>query len=170
MDGWIAQARKLQNDIKRSQETAHEIVQQAEAGKEHKTRLQDANTKVSFLYSEIAYNESLAQVVEQLRDISAVLETAQDAAVHGNTIHALDRIEDAEAASTRLGTFQNTRVVGVLKTKADQLKAAITETVTESWNGLIVVDSAEYRITLKEIIESRLARLSLVQCTLLTYM
>lgn len=155
MDGWIAQARKLQDDIKRSQQTAREIVQQAESGKEHTARVQDATSKVSLLYSEIAYNESLAQVVEQLRDISTLLDSAQDAAVHGHVIHALERLEDANAAWKKLGAFENTRVVGVLKTRADQLRSAIVENTTESWNGLIAVDSAERRISLKETIESK---------------
>ena len=154
MDGWIAQARKLQDDIKRSQETAHAIVQQAEAGKDNATRMQDAASKVSFLYSEIAYNESLVQVVEQLRDISTLLESAQDAAVHDHVMHALERLEDADAASKRLGTFENTRVVGVLKSRADQLRSAIVENTTESWNGLIIVDPTERRVALKAEIES----------------
>ncbi|KAF2710283.1 WD40 repeat-like protein [Pleomassaria siparia CBS 279.74] len=153
VDGWIAQARKLQDDIKSSQETAHEIVQQAEAGKENTSRLQDATSKISFLYSEIAYNESLVQIVEQLRDISSLLDSTEDAAVRGHVIHAIDRLEDANASFKRLGNFENTRVVGVLKSRADQLRAAIVETTTESWNGFIVLDSVERRVTLRDEIE-----------------
>jgi centromere/kinetochore protein ZW10 len=156
VDGWISQARKLQVDIKRSQKTAHEIVQQAEAGKVNTARLQDATSKVSFLYGEIAYNESLVRVVEQLKDISTLLESTQDAAVHGHVIHALDRLEDVAAAFKQLGTFENTRVVGVLKSRADQLRSAIVETTTESWNGLIVLDSAERHVALRDEIESML--------------
>ncbi|KAF2474510.1 WD40 repeat-like protein [Lindgomyces ingoldianus] len=154
VDGWIAQARKLQGDIKRSQETAHEIVQQAESGKNNAARVQDAAAKVSFLYSEITYNESLVQVVEQVRDISALLEAAQEAAVHGHVIHALNRLEDGHGALKRLGPFGNTRVVGVLRSKADQLRAAIVETTTESWNALILADTAERRLSLKEEIQN----------------
>ena len=94
------------------------------------------------------------QVVEQLRDISALLESTQDAAVHGHIIHALDRLEDADAAFKRLGPFENTRVAGVLKARADQLRSAMVETTTETWNGLIILDSAERRVTLKDEIQS----------------
>lgn len=153
VDGWIAQARKLQDDIKRSQETAKEIVQQAEEGKANTARVQDAASKVSLLHTEIAYNESLARVVEQLRDISTVLDSAQEAAVQVHIIHALERLEDADGAFTHLGPFESTRAVGVLRSKEDQLKKAITENVTESWNGLLAVDNANNRISLKDTIE-----------------
>ncbi|CAO2648880.1 Nn.00g098290.m01.CDS01 [Neocucurbitaria sp. VM-36] len=153
VDGWIKQARKLQDDIKRSQETAKEIVQQAEGGKENTLRVQDTASKVSLLHSEIAYNESLAQVVEQLRDISTLLDSAQNAAVHGHVMHALQTLDDANGAFERLGPFETTRVVGVLKNKQGQLKKAITETVTESWNGLVHVDSTNLKISLRQSIE-----------------
>ncbi|KAL1595834.1 ribosome biogenesis protein ytm1 [Paraconiothyrium brasiliense] len=150
VDGWMTQARKLQADIKRSQETAKEIVQQAESGKEKTAKVQDAASKVSFLHSEIAYNESLVQVVEQLKDISTLVESAQDAAVRNNILYALERLEDADSAFKRLGPFENTRVVGLLKTKSDQLKSAIVENITEIWNSLLLVNTAERKITLRE--------------------
>jgi centromere/kinetochore protein ZW10 len=158
VDGWIAQARKLQGDIKRSQETAHDIVKQAEAARERASRVQDATSKVSLLYSEIAYNETLVQVVERLRDISTLLDAAQDAAVHGNVLHALDRLEDADTAFKSLESFESTRAVGVLQTKASQLRAAIVEDVTDSWNALLTVDSSARRTSFKETIESTMAR------------
>ncbi|EAT88675.1 hypothetical protein SNOG_03470 [Parastagonospora nodorum SN15] len=153
VDGWIAQARKLQDDIKHSQDTAKEIVQEAEKGKAYTAQVQDAASKVSLLHTEIAYNESLARVVEQLRDISTVLDSAQGAVAHGHLIHALDTLEDADGAFKRLGSFESTRAAGVLRTKEDQLKKAIIENVTESWNGLINVDNTNHKISLKDTLE-----------------
>lgn len=128
-------------------------MQQAEEGRANTARVQDAASKVSLLHTEIAYNDSLTRVVEQLRDISTVLDLAQEAAVHGHVIHALERLEDADGAFKSLGLFGTTRAVGVLKTKEEQLKKAIIETVTESWNGLISVDSTNNKISLKDTIE-----------------
>lgn len=128
-------------------------MQQAEQGKDHAARVQDAASKLSLLHSEIAYNEKLAQVVEQLRDISTLLDSAQNAAVHGHVMHALNTLEDAEGAFKRLGPFEATRVVGVLKHKEEQLKKALVETVTESWNGLVSVDNTTHTISLKQSIE-----------------
>ncbi|EUC35421.1 hypothetical protein COCCADRAFT_90767 [Bipolaris zeicola 26-R-13] len=153
VDGWITQARKLQHDIKRSQDTAKEIVQLAEAGKENTARVQDAASKVSLLHTEIEYNESLVQTVEQLRDISSLLDSAQNAAVNGHVLHAISTLEDADGAFKRLGPFTTTRVVGVLRNKQEQLKKALVETVIDSWNGLISVDSTSHKISLHQSIE-----------------
>ncbi|PVH96001.1 hypothetical protein DM02DRAFT_688801 [Periconia macrospinosa] len=150
VDGWIAQARKLQSDIQRSQETAQEIVKQAESGKEQTAQLQDAASKVSFLHSEIAYNQSLVNVVEQLKDISTLLESAQDAAVNSHIMHALERLEDANTAFKRLGPFQNARATSLLRTKSSELRSAIAETVIEAWSALVVVDTTNRSIMLKE--------------------
>lgn len=159
VDGWIIQARKLQDDIKRSQETAQEIVQQAEAEKELTAHVNDATSKVSLLYTEIAYNESLVEIVERLRDISSLLDSAHEEAVQGSVLNALERLDDIGAAFTSLDSFENTRVVGVLKTRAGELRAAIVETMTESWNALLVVDSTERRVSFKETIQGNRTRL-----------
>jgi centromere/kinetochore protein ZW10 len=68
-------------------------------------------------------------------------------------MHAIHTLEDADGAFKRLGPFGTTRVVGVLKNKEEQLKKAIVETVTESWNGLISVDHTNHRISLQHSIE-----------------
>lgn len=128
-------------------------MKQAEAGKENTARVQDAASKVSLLHTEIAYNETLAQAVEQLRDISTLLDSAQNAAVQGHIMHAIGVLEDAHGAFQRLGPFVNTRVVGVLRNKEEQLKKAIVETVTDSWNGLISVDNVNHKISLHQSIE-----------------
>jgi centromere/kinetochore protein ZW10 len=152
VDGWIAQARKLQDDIKRSQDTAKDIVQQAEEGKKNTASVQDAASKVGLLHTEIAYNESLARVVGRLRDISILLDSAEEAAVHGKVLDALDTLQGAKAAFKETGPFEATRPVSVLRTKEEQLKQAIVETVTESWNGLVFVDNSNYTISLKDSI------------------
>ncbi|KAI8935950.1 hypothetical protein NX059_007456 [Plenodomus lindquistii] len=150
VDGWITQARKLQDDIRRSQATAKEIVHHAEHGKELTARVHDSATKVSLLHSEIAYNESLAAVVDQLRDISALIDSAQSATVHGHVMHALQTLEDAHNAFQRLGAFEATRVVGVLKAKEHDLRNTIIQTVMTAWNALLTADAANASISLKQ--------------------
>lgn len=153
VDGWIAQARKLQDDIKRSQDTAKEIVQHAEEGQATTAHVQDAASKVGLLNEEIAYNESLARIVEQLRDISLLLDSAQDAAVRGHTMYAIERLEDANGAFEGLGPFATTRAVSVLRSKESQMRKAVVETLTDSWSRLLEVDAANNKVSLKETIE-----------------
>jgi centromere/kinetochore protein ZW10 len=153
VDGWIFQARKLQGDIKRSQDTAKEIVQHAEEGKANTLRVQDAASKVSLLHTEIAYNESLARVIEQLRDISTLLDSAQEAAVRGHVMYAIERLEDVSSALGSMGPFGSTRVVGVVRSKESQMRKAIIETVTETWNSLLEVDTANNKVSFRDSIE-----------------
>jgi centromere/kinetochore protein ZW10 len=153
VDEWISQARKLQDDMKRSRETAKEILQHAEEGKTNTARVQDAASKVGLLNNEIAYNESLARVIEQLRDISTLLDSAQDAAVRGHVMYAIERLEDVDGAFKNLGRFGNTRVVAVLKGKEAQMRKAIIDVLTESWNGLLDVDAVNNKVSLKDTIE-----------------
>ncbi|KAF1929742.1 uncharacterized protein M421DRAFT_60313 [Didymella exigua CBS 183.55] len=153
VDGWISQARKLQDDIKHSQDTAKEIVHNAEEGKANTLQVQDAVSKVSLLQTEIAYNESLARVIEQLRDITALLDSAQEAAVRGHVMYAIERLEDVGSALKSMGPFESTRVVGVVKSKESQLRKAIIETVTESWNGLLEIDAANNKVSFRDAIE-----------------
>lgn len=153
VDEWISQARKLQDDMKRSRETSKEILQHAEEGKANTARVQDAASKVGLLNNEIAYNESLARVIEQLRDISTLLDSAQDAAVRGHVMYAIERLEDVDGAFKSLGRFGNTRVVAVLKGKEAQMRKAIIDVLTESWSGLLDVDAVNNKVSLKDTIE-----------------
>ncbi|KAF2198254.1 hypothetical protein GQ43DRAFT_422828 [Delitschia confertaspora ATCC 74209] len=154
VDGWISQARRLQADIKRSQATAHEIVQQAKSGKTHTAKVQDAASKVSFLYSEMAYTESLAQVVEQIRDISGLVQSAQDAVVQNYIKSALETLGDVDGALERLGPFKSTRVVGVLLSRCNDLKATITDNVRQTWDRLVSVDEAGRQIAIQYKMET----------------
>ncbi|OCK75915.1 hypothetical protein K432DRAFT_446386 [Lepidopterella palustris CBS 459.81] len=153
IDGWIAQAKQLQADIERSRATAQEIVQQAESGKAQQARVEDAASKVRLLENELVFNETLVEIVEQIQTISELLENAQDAAVQDQVIQALDKLEEADEAMAHLGTFENTRVVGLLQSRANQLRAAIVENATECWNALLLTDSAEHRVTIKDEIQ-----------------
>lgn len=155
VDGWITQAHRLQDDIKGSQETAKEIVQHADHGKEHTARVQDSASKVSLLQTELAYNECLARVVQQLRDIATLLESAQTAISRGHVMHALQTLEDAHNAFLELGLFEATRAVGVLKSKEEQLRKTIVDIVTKLWDALITVDDATSTISLKQSLDDQ---------------
>lgn len=128
-------------------------MQHAEEGKANTAHVQDAASKVGLLDTEIAYNESLARVIEQLRDISTLLDSVQDAAVRGHVMYAIERLEDVDGALKSLGPFGSARVVAVLKSKEAQMRKAIVETVTDSWNGLLEIDAANNRVSLKDTID-----------------
>lgn len=109
---------------------------------------------MGLLQTELAYNETLKGIVEQIQTISGLLDIAQDAAVQDQVSQALDRLQEVDKALAQLGDFENTRVVGVLRSRSSQLKAAILENTAECWSNLLVVDYNERRITAKNEIQS----------------
>lgn len=68
-------------------------------------------------------------------------------------MYAIERLEDVDSAFKGLGAFGSTRVVGVLKSKESQMRKAIVETVTDNWNGLLEVDAASRKVSLRESTE-----------------
>jgi centromere/kinetochore protein ZW10 len=114
---------------------------------------EDAGAKVVLLESELVFNETLVEVVEQMKRISAQLEAAQDSAVQSQVVAALDRLEEVEAVMGTLGTFRDTRVVGLLQSRSNSLRAAIVENTTECWNALLVTDPVARRVMIGDKIQ-----------------
>ena len=125
-------------------------MQLAERGATHAAEVQDASTNVTFLQAEIAHKESLAQTLEQLRDMSTLLDSAQNAIIQANIMYALQTLEDAHGLFETLGPFKSTRPVSVLRNKEEQLRKNIVETLSEAWKRLIQVDTANHTISLKQ--------------------
>ncbi|KAF2142159.1 uncharacterized protein K452DRAFT_287375 [Aplosporella prunicola CBS 121167] len=154
IDGWIAQAKQLQADIERSRATAHDIVQQAEAGHSLQAHVQDASSKFALLQNELAFNETLADTVGRIKDIAAVLDEAQDAAAQNHITEALDKMGQADEAMSHLGPFQDTAVAGILRKRSTQLRAELVDKAMGFWNTLLEVDVAEKRVTIKKETEA----------------
>jgi centromere/kinetochore protein ZW10 len=70
-------------------------------------------------------------------------------------MYAIERLEDVDGAFKSLGQFGTTRVVAVLKSKESQMKKAVVETVTESWNKLLEIDATNGRVSLRDTIEQQ---------------
>ncbi|EKG14672.1 RZZ complex subunit Zw10 [Macrophomina phaseolina MS6] len=174
IDGWIAQAKQLQADIERSRATAHDIVQQAEAGKSLHSHVQDASSKVALLRNELAFNDTLTATVERIKQASDLLDKAQDAAAKHSIIEALDNLKRADDYIIHLGPFRDTRMAGVLHKRANQLREVLAENALGAWSLLLVVDTAEKRVTINkevnnftlETVEAVLSRLGTLDTAL----
>ncbi|KAL1393359.1 hypothetical protein HDK64DRAFT_333926 [Phyllosticta capitalensis] len=153
VDGWIAQARQLQADIERSRATAHDIVQQAEAGRTLQANVQDATSKVALLQSELVYNETLEGTLVRIKQVSGLLDKAEDAASEYRVLDALDSVKQAEEYILHMGSYKDTKVVGVLQKRIKQLRDGMAENAMDSWYLLLSVDISQNRATLKQQVE-----------------
>ncbi|KAF2090490.1 WD40 repeat-like protein [Saccharata proteae CBS 121410] len=150
VDGWIAQAKQLQADIERSRATAHDIVQQAEAGKTLKAHVADASSKVALLRKELTYNETLTHTIKQVQTASAHFDVAQEAVAQNEIVKGLDNMDAGTAVLGQLGPFQSSRAVEVLRRRANQLRSDMVQSATERWSQLLVVDTGDKAVTIKE--------------------
>ncbi|KAK7542534.1 uncharacterized protein J3D65DRAFT_219724 [Phyllosticta citribraziliensis] len=153
VDGWIAQAKQLQADIERSRATAHDIVQQAEAGRTLQANVQDATSKVALLRSELVYNETLEATLVRIKQASDLLDKAEDAAAEYQTLNALDDVKEAEDYIVHMGSNKDTKVVGVLQKRIKQLRAGMAENAMDSWYLLLSVDISKNTAILKQQVD-----------------
>ncbi|KAI5200148.1 hypothetical protein E4T39_05838 [Aureobasidium subglaciale] len=150
VDGWIAQAKKLQGDIERSKATARDIVAQAEAGKALKEKTHDAGNKVRLLEKEVAFNESLATTLDLIRSSCRILDQA-DEAYANNDLHAsLGHIKQCDASIVALAAAQDTRAVGLLQTRSSRFKATLLDKTTALLQALIRCDIDAHSVTVKD--------------------
>ncbi|THV98309.1 hypothetical protein D6D27_01608 [Aureobasidium pullulans] len=140
VDGWIAQAKKLQADIERSKATARDIVSQAEAGKALKEKTHDAGNKTRLLEKEVAFNESLATTLDLIRSSCRILDSA-DQAYNANDLRAaLDSIKQCDRPMLSLSAAQDTRAVNLLQTRSSRFKATLLDKTTALAQSLIQCD------------------------------
>ncbi|GAB7357781.1 hypothetical protein MBLNU459_g0429t1 [Dothideomycetes sp. NU459] len=148
VDGWIAQAKKLQADIERSKATAREIVAQAQAGKKLEQDAHEASNKAGLLEKEVAFNSSLVETLERIRTACAILSQAQDAVVHGDIRAALSRQDEANQVIADLVTVENTRAYTLLCSRSRDLKAALAERTLAYARSLVSISVVDHQVTI----------------------
>ena len=154
IDGWITQTKRLHQDIARSKATAHEIVREAEAGRQKEAQVQDAKTKTQFLQNELAFSAILAEALEAIGAISTILDATQEAAVADRLPEAVDLLHTAEQSLARLQLYKTTAVVILIAQRVETLRGAIRETLEECWQAMVVVDRPHHRISLQHAVQS----------------
>lgn len=73
VDSWIAQAKKVQEDIARCKEDARQIVQEHERIEVLRSTRNETRTKVNLLEDEIAFNAALQRQIHLISEVSAAL-------------------------------------------------------------------------------------------------
>ncbi|KAI4733619.1 hypothetical protein E4T50_15825 [Aureobasidium sp. EXF-12298] len=150
VDGWIAQAKKLQADIEQSKATARDIVAQAEAAKALKEKTHDAGNKVRLLEKEVAFNESLATTLELIRSSCRILDNADQAYVNNDLRTALGHLKQCDESIAALSAVQDTRAVGLLQTRSSRFKANFLDKTTTLAQSLIQCDTDSRSVTIKD--------------------
>ncbi|WEW61335.1 ribosome biogenesis protein ytm1 [Emydomyces testavorans] len=148
VDDWMTQAKQLHQDIERSRLTAREIVTLHEKGRNLCNRASDAQSTVDRLREEIAFNGVLLEALEEARSIDDQLAAAQLALGQNQWIRSIELLEEITGSLTRTKLPQQTNVVGLLSTKAADLRASIAISLRTGWKSLVKVDPSSNEITI----------------------
>lgn len=148
VDGWIAQAKKLQADIERSKATARNIVQQAETGKRLRSDATEAANKAGLLEKEVTFNETLVDILGQIRKTKITLEDCQNALVKGDLPRALATIRQVDNFIPTLAAVENTRAFDIIRKRNEGLKAALAEQAAQNARILVSVKIGNHSIAI----------------------
>ncbi|KAL9118319.1 MAG: hypothetical protein Q9187_005137 [Circinaria calcarea] len=179
IDGWISQAKRLRHDIEDSQQLSHGIVAQADEGSQLQVVVDDAAAKVGLLNGEVAFNEALAGILQEIKELQSTLASVQGATVDYRLLDAVSLLQEAERqlASTRAG--RNTRPAELLGKKIADLRVAVEKTLTDSWDSIIHIDATSSLISIQhetkrstttdiDTVATALAKLDLLRSKIIT--
>jgi centromere/kinetochore protein ZW10 len=164
-DDWIVQAKQLHADIERSRVTARDIVAQHEHTKPLEAKVEDASAKVGLIETEIAFNQAVAETLEEVQRLCQQLDSGRTALANGQITTAIDQLEVTDTAIGGDTFFTNTNVMSILSLEVSRLRQEIEEALRLRWSEQLKVDQekGEFRIIKKEgadSLETTIAALS----------
>lgn len=151
IDSWISRAKELQADIQRSRETARQIVEEHEAGKELHAKVEDARKKVELLEKEVAFEETLGGTLEHIMHVNGLLDRVQDEAVKEDVRAALEHLEQAKSRIGALDGLRDSKACGLLQGRATQLKQDLSETTCKLWNARIKINQDAQAVVIGQV-------------------
>ncbi|KAF2857268.1 hypothetical protein K470DRAFT_260994 [Piedraia hortae CBS 480.64] len=147
IDGWIAQAQCLHRDVAKCRESAKEIADEHEAVRKLLEEAQEKALTAELLQKEVAFEETLAGVLEHIRFANTMLDRAQNEAVGKDLEKAVQQLETAQDSIGGLEGVGNTKAIDLLKERAEELSQSLREMVTERWNELIKIHPEKRSVT-----------------------
>ncbi|KAJ5655381.1 hypothetical protein N7507_007331 [Penicillium longicatenatum] len=147
-DDWIIQAKQLHADIERSRVTAREIVSQHEQTSPLREKVEDASAKVALIETEIAFNQTVTETLEEVQRLCQQLESGHSTLATGNITAAIEQLESIKTAIEADSPFSNTNVMGILSGEVARFREEIEEALRLRWSNQVKIDRAkgEFRI------------------------
>ncbi|KAI2787453.1 hypothetical protein POX_f07817 [Penicillium oxalicum] len=139
-DGWIDQAKHLHNDIERSRQTAREIVAQHEQTGPLRSQVEDAAAKVSLMETEIAFNQAVADTLEEVQRLCDQLEQGRLALAAGEINRAIELLDTTQSGIGKDAFFTNTNVMSILSLEVARFKEEVENTLSMRWNEQLKID------------------------------
>lgn len=103
----------------------------------------------------MAFNESLACILEEIRTASDVTDDAKKDVVQGQLQSALEKIKAARSAATKLRRIEGTRAHGLLRSRIENVQAALVERTTGFAKELLRFDIQEQRLKTSKTLQGK---------------
>lgn len=140
VDGWISQAKQLHADIERSRETAREIVAQHEKTKPLQLAVRDATAKVQLMQTELAFNEAVTGVLEEVQEFTGRLESGHKAVEEERIKDAIEILESVHSTLETAGFSRYGNLTSILRENTSTLRSSIVELLLLHWAAEVRID------------------------------
>lgn len=127
VDGWITQARQLQQDIEESKVIAREIVKNHEKGDTLSGRAQETKAKWEFLQSEISFNRAVSSSLGELESLDEALQVAETTLNTDNLIELAGNLKQLMVRTERL---MESNAKQITRDRLLRLQDALVESLT----------------------------------------
>ncbi|CUS13100.1 unnamed protein product [Tuber aestivum] len=148
VDSWIAQARRLHNDIESSKTKADEIIQLAEQEKQLDLELEDSTMQARLLGSEIEFNEALTEILSKLQLIDLTISQIEHLLNTGELCQAIETLDNVEVALEKLPVSGGTIVISLIGERAKGLRSILAKKIEDCWKYLLKIDSRKSEISI----------------------
>ncbi|KAL8943241.1 MAG: hypothetical protein Q9211_001059 [Gyalolechia sp. 1 TL-2023] len=154
IDGWISQAKQLHRDIETAQRTSRDIVLKAERDGELRRSVHDAGSKLRLLEEEVAFNESLAATLEQIRRGRHQTDEIQSLLARGRLSEAVELCVENETELASIQSGRNLRAITVLQRESTEARHDIARALTQKWYDVVQIDDQTSTVSLSQTAES----------------
>ena len=120
--------------------TAREIVAQHEQTSPLRSKVEDASAKVRLIETEIAFNQAVAETLEEVQRLCQQLNNGRAALANGQLTAAIEQLESTKAAIGTDAFFTNTNVMSILTLEVARFREQIEDTVRLRWQEQLKVD------------------------------
>lgn len=156
IDGWVSQAKQLRHDIDESERRSKEIVTFAAQGTDLQERARDAASKVALLEDEVTFNDSVVGILKKVQELKQTTEAAQSALNMDDISRVTNLLMGAEQQLSLLTEASSTRVIDVIKSRLQELRTELAESLNKRWGSLLAVDVREQNLTINHNVEGEL--------------
>jgi centromere/kinetochore protein ZW10 len=152
VEDWITEARRLNDDVKRSEAAARDIVRLEAERQGLEDQVHDLEAKQGLLRNEIAFSDALFQCLLSVKDLKHDLDLAEERLQADDSAAAIEALGQVEARLLTVKGLETTAVLSLLGVQAAELRRVTVERAETSWDALFAVDGDKKLFSVKQTI------------------